>query len=556
MSAVDSIRESSTTKVPAGRDVEIGKSADGAVDGPSIRCDEGVGEDGRVVLTEEDNKRILRKTDKVILPILVWVYFLQILDKSVLGYASIFGLAKDTNLRGNQYSMVGSIAPIAQLAWQPFSSFLIVRVPHRILMPVLVLGWGIAQTAMAACSNYAGLLVCRFFLGLFEGGCLPLFSIITTHWYRRAEQPIRVAAWYGTNGLATVIGSALSYGLGQIQSERMKSWQIIFLFVGLLTILTVPFIYWKLDNSVTTARFLTPSERHQAIERLRANQTGLGTEASFKWNHLIEALLDPKTYLWLSMSLLLNVGAAVTNVFGPLILDGLGFNKSITSLLNMPFGAVQVLVILLASYAAQKVRLKSPVFIALIGPVITGVVMLYALPHGSTSTTNNTRNQPALLAAYYLLATLFGSNPIIVSWIMGNTAGATKKSVIMAIYNAGSSAGNIIGPLLFNSDDAPAYRPGLRAVLGINVALVVVIALQVGNLVLLNRGQERRRVRAGKGRVVHDSSMDNKFVSSNERREEHTGKGKDGTMTTTPGAEDAVKLDLTDRENDEFVYIY
>lgn len=49
MSAVDSIRESSTTKVPAGHDVEIGKSADGAVDG-----DEGVGEDGRVVLTEED----------------------------------------------------------------------------------------------------------------------------------------------------------------------------------------------------------------------------------------------------------------------------------------------------------------------------------------------------------------------------------------------------------------------------------------------------------------------------------------------------------------------
>lgn len=325
----------------------------------------------------------------------------------------------------------------------------------------------------------------------------------------------------------------------------------IFLFVGLLTIITVPFIYWKLDNSVTTARFLTPSERQQAVERLRANQTGLGTEASFKWNHLIEALLDPKTYLWLSMSLLLNVRAAVTNVFGPLILDGLGFNKSITSLLNMPFGAVQVLVILLASYAAQKVRLKSPVFAVLIALVIAGVAMLYALPHGGTKAN---KNQAPLLVAYYLLATLFGSNPIIVSWIMGNTAGATKKSVIMAIYNAGSSAGNIIGPLLFNSDDAPAYRPGLRAVLGINVALVVVIALQVGNLVLLNRVQERRRVRAGKSRIVCDRSMDSRFVStsSNERTEEQTGKGKDGTI----GTEDAAKLDLTDRENDEFVYIY
>jgi hypothetical protein len=25
----------------------------------------------------------------------------------------------------------------------------------------------------------------RFFLGLFEAGCLPLFSILTAQWYRR-----------------------------------------------------------------------------------------------------------------------------------------------------------------------------------------------------------------------------------------------------------------------------------------------------------------------------------------------------------------------------------
>jgi MFS family permease len=150
----------------------------------------------------------------------------QILDKSVLGYGSVFGLQQDTGLKGNQYSLVGSIAPIAQLAWQPFSSVLIVKVPHRILMPALVLGWGIAQASMAGCTSYSGLLVTRFFLGLFEAGCLPLFSIITNQWYRRAEQPIRVAAWYGTNGAATIFASAVSFGLGHIPSEHLKSWQM------------------------------------------------------------------------------------------------------------------------------------------------------------------------------------------------------------------------------------------------------------------------------------------------------------------------------------------
>lgn len=99
-------------------------------------------------------------------------------------------------------------------------------VPHRILMPSLCLGWGIAQTAMAACHNYHGLVAARFFLGLFEGGCLPLFAIITSHWYRRAEQPIRVAAWYGTNGIATIVAAALSYGLGHIHSDVLHPWQM------------------------------------------------------------------------------------------------------------------------------------------------------------------------------------------------------------------------------------------------------------------------------------------------------------------------------------------
>lgn len=144
----------------------------------------------------------------------------------MLGYASIFGLQEDTGLVGNQYSLIGSIAPIAQLAWQPFSSILIVKVPHRILMPSLILGWGLAQSVMAGCHNYAGLLAARFFLGLFEAGCLPLFSVITNQWYRRSEQPVRIAAWYGTNGLATIVASGLSYGLGHIPSDALKSWQM------------------------------------------------------------------------------------------------------------------------------------------------------------------------------------------------------------------------------------------------------------------------------------------------------------------------------------------
>lgn len=85
-------------------------------------------------------------------------------------------MSQDTNLADGQYSQVSIMNAIAQIAWQPFSSYLIVKVPSRILMTVLVLCWGISQTCMAAASSFGGLAATRFLLGLFEAGCLPLFG--------------------------------------------------------------------------------------------------------------------------------------------------------------------------------------------------------------------------------------------------------------------------------------------------------------------------------------------------------------------------------------------
>ncbi|KAL3477187.1 major facilitator superfamily domain-containing protein [Aspergillus californicus] len=498
----------------------------------------------RVPLTEEDNKRIRRKTDRRILVILIWVYFLQILDKTVLGYGATFGLREDTNLTGNQYSLVGSIAPIAQLAWQPFSSFLIVKVPHRILMPVLVFGWGVAQTCMAACHSFQGLMATRFLLGLFEAGCLPMFSIITGQWYRRAEQPLRVAAWYSTNGLATIIAAALSYGLGHIQSDVLAEWQIIFLFVGLITVLSAPVIYIFLDNDIPSARFLNETEKLQAMERLRANQTSTGTGTrEFKIHQVTEAGLELKTYLWIAITILLNIGAGVTNVFGPLILSGLGFDKYRTTLLNMPFGALQLIFILLASYLAQKARVKGVIFALFILPVVAGLGILYAVPRDDSA-------QGALMAGYYLLAFLFGGNPLTVTWIVGNTAGMTKLSIVTSLYNAASAAGNIIGPLLFDEKDAPAYLPGLRTCLAIFSALLVVIGMQWGVLFYLNKAQEQRRVANGKPGKMVDRSMQRGF------HEEGEGEGENGNGGDEELVGSQAFMDLTDRENDEFVYIY
>lgn len=53
-------------------------------------------------------KRILRKIDYHILPILMMTYMLQYLDKSSINFASVYGLKEGTGLQGQDYSWLGS----------------------------------------------------------------------------------------------------------------------------------------------------------------------------------------------------------------------------------------------------------------------------------------------------------------------------------------------------------------------------------------------------------------------------------------------------------------
>lgn len=142
----------------------------------------------------------------------------QTLDKTVLDYSAIGGLQNDTHLVGNQFSLAGSMVPIAQLAWQPLSMILIIKVPPRLLLPVMMFGLGVAQVCAPAAHSFGALAADRFMLGLFDAGALPLLSIITGSWYRRWEQPLRIAAWYGATGVATMLGAILSYGFSRSSS--------------------------------------------------------------------------------------------------------------------------------------------------------------------------------------------------------------------------------------------------------------------------------------------------------------------------------------------------
>ncbi|WVQ70472.1 uncharacterized protein L199_008699 [Kwoniella botswanensis] len=486
-----------------------------------------------IEVTEEDNARLRRMIDKRVLPVLVWCYLLQILDKFVFGYGNVYGMSTSLGLKGTDYSLASTMNNVAQAAWMPFSTYLIVKVPAKLLMPALIVGWGTAQACMAASHNLGGLAAARFFLGLFEAGCLPLFSVITAHWYRRSEQPIRVAAWYSTVGVGQIFAAIIAFGFGKVHSDKLESWRLIFIVVGAITVLSAPLVWYFLEADIQEAKFLNERAKAMAIERVRANQTGTGTR-EFKWAHIWEVLYDPKTYLFGGLSLCVNFGATVATAFGPTLLKDMGFTKETASLLNAPFGALQFLTIWLGSYLTQRFKQKGIILAAMMTPVLLGVALLYQ------ANIVEERKLHMALGAYYCLSFIWSGNPIIVSWMVANTAGQTKKSAILSVFNGFNAIGSIAGPLLFNSRDSPRYIPGLRATLGVFSAMMGCNAMCFAVLYLLNKQRERQRVGAGKPAKIRDTSMLNKY----ETYAQGEGLG-----------ENALK-DLTDFKNNEFTYVY
>lgn len=70
-------------------------------------------------------RKVLRKIDLRIIPLLFITYNLNFMDKTILSSASVFGLSADTGLKGQEYSWVSSIFYFGYFFWEYPTTFLI-----------------------------------------------------------------------------------------------------------------------------------------------------------------------------------------------------------------------------------------------------------------------------------------------------------------------------------------------------------------------------------------------------------------------------------------------
>lgn len=79
-----------------------------------------IAEEGNAILEDPQQlKKLVRKIDLTMAPLLACVYFLQFLDKTTLSYTAVMGIRTDTHLKGQDYSNLSMLFYIGEMPWCP-----------------------------------------------------------------------------------------------------------------------------------------------------------------------------------------------------------------------------------------------------------------------------------------------------------------------------------------------------------------------------------------------------------------------------------------------------
>lgn len=165
--------------------------------------------------------------------------------------------------------------------------------------------WGIATACTAAAHDYHSLLAARIFLGIFEAAIAPSLMLISSQWYTKSEAAPRFSIWYAGLGLGQIIGGVVSYAFQQVNHASLSGWKIMFVVLGLVTVVIGFMTLLLLPDTPMKARFLSEQEKVKLLRYVAVNQTGIHNK-QFKPRQLLEILLDLQIWLMLLLTILVS----------------------------------------------------------------------------------------------------------------------------------------------------------------------------------------------------------------------------------------------------------
>ena len=459
--------------------------------------------DDFVPATPEEEAAVIRKLDWRLLPFVFLLYMLAVLDRSNLGNARLAGLEDAIDLEGWNYNWLGTPSlPTMHGKWLTCSAGTIFYIayicsqwmltgwkifPPHIFCACAVLFWGFIATIQATVFNWAGLMVCRFFLGVAEAMFGPGVPLYLSFFYPREKIGFRHGVFIAGAAMANAYGGALAYALSHIHNS-VAPWKLLFIIEGLPTCLLAVVTWWWLPDNIGTTRFLNARQKQIASVCVARNQQADPHGSGFKIKECLAAFKEPKSLLPAFMYFGYNVSFASLPLFVPTIISQLGFTGVISNGLSSPPYLLCFFTILGITWLSDRVGMRGP-FIVLCSWTAAVGFLLQANLSGTT----------ARYIGVFLTIQIFVCVPLTLAWVANIHQTESKRAGGNVILATIGQFGPLLGTNVFPNSDKPFFRKGMwiSAAMCIFVGCLAIILSCI--LIAENKSMERKGLIPKKG---------------------------------------------------------
>lgn len=434
-------------------------------------------------------KRIWRKFDLYFVPIVTMFYLLAFLDRTSIGNARVAGLQRDLKMTNSQYSMALTITYIPYIIAELPTNLLLRSVGPNIMMPTMLILWGVVTTLQGVVTSYSGLLAARFFLGLLEGGITPGLVLYLSLFYPRHKLNTRLAAVFSSASLSGAFSGILASGIVKIKESSTQTrpgWSWIFIIEGLFTVIFGLASYVLLPRSPKTIRFLTPEERDYIVGVLQGDT--VADDELFSWHDVGRALVAPQVIMVAIIFFFVGIVLFGLAFFVPSIIVGLGYTASAAQLMSIPPYAVAFVAAILFAFISDHYKCRGLVLIIISFLCTIGFAMFL----GSDKQTVQ------YCSLFFSISGIYSTGPVLSAWASNNSAPHTRRATAIATGFITSNVAGILVTWLFGSlSAAPRYHSATIVLLISSVGIGLFAAANVAYLVQQNRlkAEVRRTLR-------------------------------------------------------------
>ncbi|KAF9041475.1 major facilitator superfamily domain-containing protein [Panaeolus papilionaceus] len=434
-------------------------------------------------------RRVWRKLDMWLLPVVTIFYLLNFLDRSNIGNARIAGLQKDLKMTNKQYSIALTVTYVPYIIAELPSNLLLKAVGPNLMLPAMLTAWGIVTTLQGVVKTYHGLLACRFFLGLCEGGVFPGLVLYLSFFYPRQRLQWRISAFFSAASISGAFSGLLAFGIIHMKGIGGRpGWAWIFILEGLFTVLFGALSFFILPGSPATARFFNEKEKAYVMAKLKEDgATGRNDNVDkFSWREVGQAFTLPQ--VWMLAILFFFAGTILYGMayFTPSIVAGLGFTNSRAQLMSVPPFAVAFVLNMIAAYISDRYRCRG----------LTSIVATLFCVIGFGMFLGSTKHKIQYASLFFSIPGTYVAAPTLSTWSANNAAPHTRRATAIAIGFIMTNSGGILATWLLGSlSAAPRYVLATRVLLAFSVVSVAVAALNVYYLSSQNKKKAEIRQR-------------------------------------------------------------